>query len=352
MPLIATETGHFHTDYRQELQLNQTVYRRVGLLVGLVLVYAVVPLFASEVTLSTLRFVGVAAIAAVGLNILVGSTGQISLGHAAFAAVGAYTAGNLAGTLGLPFYLVLPAAAVVAGMASAVFGIAALRIKGLYLAIATLAAQYLVDWILVHWSAVTGGFQGVMTFPRARLGPLDLGTPVGKYFLIMGVLGLAVAFTDNLMRTRTGRAFIAVRDQDLAAAGAGISLLRYKMLSFFIAAALAGVSGALYGYNVGLVTNEVFTLDLSIQYLAIILVGGLGSVPGSLMGAALVMILPVALREFLPVIGIHLAPSVEVYVLSMLYGVAILLFLILEPRGLYGLYAKIRDYFRMWPFSY
>lgn len=352
MALIAMETGRFHETYSEEIAIYDTAYRKVWILSVIAGAFVAVPLIASQYWLTVLTLVGIAAIGATGLNLLVGYAGQISLGHAAFAAVGAYTSGLLISRAEAPFWVAIPVAMVAAGVFSLIFGVASLRVKGLYLAIATLAAQYIVQWILTSWTFITGGHQGIVIFDPIQIGPFDTLTPVGKYLLVLTSLALVVMFVENLVRSRTGRAMIAVRDQDVAAAGSAVSPLRYKLLAFFISSAIAGLSGVLYGYNAGLISTEVFTFALSVQYLAMILVGGLGSIPGSILGAAFITLLPIWLRDMLPAVGIDLSPSVEVHLLTLLFGVAILLFLILEPRGLYGLFRNIKDYFRMWPFSY
>lgn len=352
MPLIATETGRFYETYRAETVLHPTFPSRAAAWVAALLALVAAPLLASDYWLTTLTLVGLASMGALALNVLTGFTGLISLGTAAFVAVGAYTAGNLASRFDLSPLLVLPAAALLTGAVATVVGVAALRIKGLYLAIATLAAQFIVEWLLAHWDEVTGGVQGVITIPATTIGPLDLGTPRGKYLFVAGVLALTVVFTENVFRTRVGRAFVAVRDQYVAAAGMGIPVFRYKLAAFFFSSALAGLAGALYGYYVGLISSEQFGLELSIRYLAMILIGGLGSIPGSILGAAFVTLIPIFLRDTLPAIGLELAAGTRVHVEQVLFGVTVLGFLILEPRGLHGLYRNIKDYFRNWPFSY
>lgn len=352
MPIVATETGRFYETYRAETALHPTLPTRVAAWVAVALALVAVPLFVSDYWLVTLTGVGVAAMGALALNVLTGFTGQISLGTAAFVAVGAYTAGNLASRFDLSPLLVLPAAALLTGAVATVVGIAALRIKGLYLAIATLAFQFIVEWLLAHWSQVTGGVQGIISIPATRIGPLDLASTKGKYLFIVGVLALAVVFVENLFRTRVGRAFVAIRDQYVAAAGVGIPVFRYKLLAFFFSSALAGLAGALYGYYVGLISSEQFGIELSVRYLAMILIGGLGSIPGSILGAAFVTLIPVFLRDTLPDLGIQFTAGTQVHVEQILFGVAVLAFLILEPRGLHGLYQNIKAYFRNWPYSY
>jgi branched-chain amino acid transport system permease protein len=353
MPLLATETGQFNTSYAQEVRVHQTRHKQLLMIALLAVVFLGAPAMLSEYWLGVVNLIGVVAVGALGLNILVGYTGLISLGHAAFAAVGAYAMGNLLLRTGVPLWATIPLSGLVAGTFSLIFGLAALRIKGLYLAIATLAAQSIVTWIIVRWDWVGGGNQGVIVVPPAKIGPIDTATVTGKFYLIAGIVLLTMFFMENLFRTRVGRALIAVRDQDLAAAGMGVPIFQTKMLAFFVSSFFAGVAGALFAINLGVVTNETFNLDLSIQFLAIILIGGLGSVPGAILGAAFVTLLPIVLRDnIVPAMGMSLGPSLEVYVVLAAYGASILLFLILEPRGLYGLYRNIRDYFRMWPFSY
>lgn len=352
MPLLTTQTGRFRDSYVADSRINDTSTKRNVLVAGLLLVFLVVPLVANDYQIGVLNLIGIAALGALGLNILVGFTGQISLGHAAFAAVGAYTAANLSLRLEIPALIAIPAAGLMAGLVSLLFGVAALRVKGLYLAIATLAAQYTIEWVLNRWSFATGGYQATLALPPFELGPWNSATTVGKYFLIMGILAIGIVYAENLFRTRTGRALVAVRDQHLAAAGIGINVFHYKLRAFFISSVYAGIAGALYGYNVGIVTTEFFPLLLSIQFLAMIIIGGLGSIPGAVLGAAFVTLIPIVLRDGLPAIGISFSSDIEVYLVQTLFGLTILLFLILESGGLYKLFNNIRDYFRMWPFSY
>ena len=352
MGIVATQTGRFYDSYRREFGLHPTRSNRLAAWAVVGVAFGVVPFVSSDYWLGNLSAIGVAALAALALNVLTGFTGQISIGTAAFAAVGAYTAGNLAMRYQLSPLLTLPAAALVTGAVALVVGLAALRIKGLYLAIATLAFQFVVEWLLFHWSEVTGGVQGVISVPRAHLGPLDLNDPLGKYLFIAGVLGLCIVFVENLFRTRIGRAFVAIRDQHVVAPGMGISVFRYKLAAFFCSSALAGLSGGLYAYYVGLISSEQFGLDLSVRYLAMILIGGLASIPGSILGAAFVMLIPLFLRDGLPSLGVEFAAGTQVHVEQILFGVAVLCFLVLEPRGLHGLFNNVRDYFRNWPFSY
>lgn len=352
MPIIAAETGQFHTSYTQEVRVYETRYKLVAALVVFALVYLAAPTLLSDYWLSVLTLIGIASVATLGLNVLVGYTGLISLGHAAFAAVGGYTAGNVVTRLGWPMLVALPIAGLVAGLCSLVVGLVALRVKGLYLAIATLAAQVFIGYLIIHWGWLSGGAQSILIIPPDKWGPLDTTTIIGKYFVVAVLLGLGVLFCENLIRTRSGRALIAIRDQDIAAAGFGIPVFAYKLISFFIASFFAGVAGALYGLNLGIVTPELFSLELSIQFLAMVLIGGIGSVPGPILGAAFVALVPIALQRWVPLLGLDLAANTQVYLQNIIYGIVVLGFLILEPLGLYGLYRNIRDYFRMWPYSY
>jgi branched-chain amino acid transport system permease protein len=352
MPLLAAETGQFHASYKQELRVYQTRLKCVFVLAVAALAYVVAPAVLSDYWLSVLTLIGIATVATIGLNILIGYTGLISIGHAAFAAVGGYTAGNVVIRLGWPILVAIPIAGLVAAFTSLIFGLASLRVKGLYLAIATLAAQQLVGWVIIHWGWLSGGAQAVLIIPPVHYGPLNTGTIGGKYFVVAVIVGLGMLFCENLIRTRAGRALIAIRDQDIAAAGSGIPVFAYKLVAFFIASFFAGVAGALYGMNLGIVTNEIFSLELSIQFLAMVLIGGIGSVPGALLGAAFVTLVPIALQRWVPLLGLDLSATLQIYVQHIVYGAAVLVFLILEPLGLYGLYRNVRDYFRMWPYSY
>jgi branched-chain amino acid transport system permease protein len=314
--------------------------RHVPLLIALPIVYFGAPFVLNGYLLGLVNLIGIAAIAAIGIDILIGYAGQLSVGHAAFAAVGGYTVATLATRADLPFWLALPGAAVVAGAVSVLFGLVAVRVRGIYLAVTTLAAQFVIVWVFNHWGWLTGGFQAAAIVPPAKLGAIDTTTTIGRYYLIAGCLVAAIAFAANLFRSRTGRALMAIRDHSAAAAGTGISVLRYTLLAFFVSACYAGLSGGLFAYNTGVVTTEFFPLSLSISYIAMIIIGGIGSIPGAVTGAAVVTLLPVVLREGLPALGVQLSSQVTANLHVALFGVLLLVFLVAEPGGLYRLFQR------------
>ena len=307
--------------------------------------------------LSIINLVLIAIVGALGLNILVGYTGQISVGHAAFMSVGAYTAANLAVRLDLPFWITLPAGGLMAALIGAIVGIPSLRIKGLYLAIATLAGQLIIEWTINHVPAISGGAQASIEVPRPTLFGTELKTQGQLYFFLLFFAALAIVATLNLVRSRIGRAFVAIRDQDIAAEIIGINIYRYKLLSFAISSFYAGVCGVLYTYYLGIANYEQFQIVVSIDYLAMIIIGGLGSVLGSILGAAFVTMLPIVIRWIVEGFGSYFFTASELAGVSssarlIVFGSLIIFFLVVEPEGLNRLWRNIRNYFRVWPFSY
>ena len=284
---------------------------------------------------------------------MTGFTGQISLGHAAFVGVGGYTAAILMTKLNISFWLALPCAGFVAAGAGLIIGIPSLRVKGLYLCMATLAAQFIFEFIFIHWESMTRGIRGI-NVPAPVLGNFTLDTEKRFYFLTLIMVILAVVYARNLVRSRVGRAFVAIRDRDLAAEIMGISLFRYKLTAFAISSFYAGVAGALWVSFMRIVTPEHFPFHLSIQYLAMVIVGGMGSVLGSIFGAIFMVLTPevlnvlsAALSKMVPAIGQLFIPMKEV-----VFGALIVLFLIFEPRGLAEIWRRIKVFFLLWPFSY
>ena len=350
------ESGYYKTTYAADMALYPLPVARwaVAVIVALLLV---APFALHEYYVSILNLILVATVGALGLNILVGYTGQISIGHAAFMSVGAYTAANLAVRLGLPFWLTLPAGGLMAAAIGALVGIPSLRIKGLYLAIATLAGQLIIEWTINHVPWISCGVQASIEVPRPTLFGTELKTQRQLYGFLLFFAVLAVIGTLNLVRSRIGRAFIAIRDQDIAAEIIGINIFRYKLLSFAISSFYAGVTGVLYTYYLGIANYEQFTIVTSIDYLAMIIIGGLGSILGSILGAIFVTLLPILIRLGMESWGEFLFSGADINnVIPNLrligFGGLIILFLVLEPEGLNRLWRNIRSYFRVWPFSY
>jgi len=355
--MLNRECGVFHETYETDHRVFRVPLARATLVGMYLLLYVLLPLLGSDYILSLANLVGIAVVGAVGLNILVGYTGQISVGHGAFMSVGAYTAANLATRAGLPFWVCLPAGGLLAALVGLVVGIPSLRIKGLYLAIATLAGQFIIEWTINHVPWISGGTQASIQVPRPRLAGFAIASQRAMFFFILIVATLGVAAAYNLFRTRVGRAFIAVRDHDVAAEVLGINIFRCKLLAFALSAFYAGVTGVLYTYYLGIANYEQFTIVTSINFLAMVIVGGLGSVLGSIYGAAFITLLPIVLRYLVEGVGGYFFTVTDVLnlitnVQLVMFGGLIILFLILEPEGLYKLYRNGRDYFRVWPFAY
>jgi branched-chain amino acid transport system permease protein len=342
--------GDFKESYAADEALFRTATARAWLgvlLAGLVLF----PLVAGEYLVYLANLVGVLAIGAMGLNILTGYTGQISLGHAAFMGIGAYAAAVAQTRLGAPFWMAIPAGGLAACAAGALVGVPSLRIKGLYLAIATLAAQVIFEWIFTNWTAVTGGIRGVNVPPASLLG-FRFDTDVRTYYLVAAVAVLHAYAAANLFRTRVGRAFVAVRDRDLSAELMGVNLFRTKILAFMISSWYAGIAGGLFVTFSKVVTPESFPLTLSIQYLAMIIVGGLGTIQGTLYGTVFVTLTPEALRS-LTQVAQRLSPEAMSWFHPMkdiLFGAMIVGFLVFEPHGLAEMANRVRRFFALWPF--
>ncbi|HEX2648680.1 MAG TPA: branched-chain amino acid ABC transporter permease [Burkholderiales bacterium] len=350
------ESGYYKTTYAADMALYPLPVARWAVAVIIALLF-IAPFVLHEYYVSILNLILVATVGALGLNILVGYTGQISIGHAAFMSVGAYTAANLAVRLGLPFWLTLPAGGLMAAAVGALVGIPSLRIKGLYLAIATLAGQLIIEWTINHVPWISGGVQASIEVPRPTLFGTELKTQRQLYGFLLFFAVLAVIGTLNLVRSRIGRAFIAIRDQDIAAEIIGINIFRYKLLSFAISAFYAGITGVLYTYYLGIANYEQFTIVTSIDYLAMIIIGGLGSILGSILGAIFVTLLPICIRLGMESWGGVLFAGLDINnIIPNLrligFGGLIILFLVLEPEGLNRLWRNIRSYFRVWPFSY
>jgi len=351
------ETGVFKTSYASDMALYPLPIARGTVIALLVLFVVIVPLVFGEYYLSIINLVLISIVGALGLNILVGYTGQISIGHAAFMSVGAYTAANLAVRAGLPFWITLPAGGLMAAIVGAVVGIPSLRIKGLYLAIATLAGQLIIEWIINHVPWISGGTQASIQVPRPSLFGFEMKTQGELYFFLLFFALIAIVAALNLVRSRIGRAFVAIRDQDIAAEIIGIDIFRYKLIAFAISSFYAGVCGVLYTYYFGIANYEQFQLGVSIEYLAMIIIGGLGSVLGSILGAVFVALLPLFIRTVMESVGgfFFAANEMATVVSSMrlvIFGALIIVFLVLEPEGLNRLWRNIRNYFRVWPFSY
>jgi branched-chain amino acid transport system permease protein len=355
--MFHSETGVFKTSYAADMGLYPLPIARWAVAAFALLFALVVPLACSAYLMTLLNLVLIAVVGALGLNILTGYTGQISVGHGAFMSVGAYTAANLITRLDMPFWVAVPAGGLMAALIGAVVGIPSLRVKGIYLAIATLAAQFIIEWTINHATWISGGIQASIQVPPPSVFGLKLESQLQLYFFLLFFATLAIVATLNLVRSRIGRAFIAIRDQDIAAEIIGIDIFRYKLYAFAISSFYAGVTGVLYTYYLGIANYEQFQIDVSIDYLAMIIIGGLGSVLGSIFGAIFITVLPIATRVLLDDFGGILFSQAQIENLIpdlrlVLFGGLIIFFLVVEPEGLNRLWRNIRNYFRIWPFSY
>lgn len=365
-----------YTSYERDSSLFNTPAKRIGV-VALLVVAAVLPFRVSPDLTLLLATAMIAAIGAIGLNLVTGYAGQVSLGHAFFIGLGAYTAAVINGEhsltsdvlgYGLGMWAWLPAAGLVAALAGLIISPLAFRLRGLYLAIVTLGLVFIGEHVFREAEAITGGVgvgrraaePELFGFSFAEPGTV-LGIPLardqGLYFMALIFFLVLALLARNLVRSAVGRAFAAVRDRDIAAEVMGVSLRKYKLLAFVISSFYAGIAGGLLYTITRFLEPSSFGLLLSVQFIAMVLIGGVGTIAGSILGAAFVTLLPRFIEEvprFVPIIsssasgGFLTTQQLE----QILYGLLIVLFLIFEPRGLFGIWIRVRNYFKAWPFSY
>ena len=335
----------FKTDYNQDIQLAKHSGHVFwyGLLVLFLLA---APWVIQEYWLAQLTFVLIYAIVGLGLMLLAGFTGLFSLGHAAFLGVGAYTQAIMVNA-GIPFPLAIACAGLLSAAVGMVVGLPALRVKGIYLGMATLSFGFIVEEGMARWESVTGGNAGLMVNPPA-IGSWSLDSTNEFYFLCLVITIGATLCIVNLMRSSTGRAFVAIRDSEISAQSMGIHLARYKTMSFGISAALAGIGGALYAHKIQFLSPEQFSIIQSIDLLLMVVIGGLGSIHGAFLGAIFLIVMPQLIsiaKDFLPS-AIGQATGLQ----GTVYGLMLIGFVLFEPMGLYGRWLKIRTYFQLFPF--
>ncbi len=340
--------GDFKISYARDMALLDTAFYQVGFVV-LLLVLLLAPRWLGSY-IYILNRIGIFAIGAIGLTLLTGFTGQISLGHAAFMAIGAYASAILTQPGRLPFLLALPLAGLVAFAFGTAVGLPSLRIKGLYLAIATLAFQFLTEYAIIH----TSGGTGAIAVQAPAIGPWTLRSEEQFYYFLVIVWIISGVFAANLVRSRIGLAFMAVRDRDYAAQVLGINLLYYKTLAFGLAAFYAGIAGALWGHYNRLLTPENFSIDTSIDYVAMIVIGGLTSIWGPHLGAAFVVSLSQGLKLIAPLtMGVlPVFAKIATPLREIVFGVILILLLIWEPGGIAMLLKKLKRKLDLWPFAY
>ena len=352
--MLFRENGQFKSTYRADLQMLPIVQDRVFMAALIAFAFLAVPFLASDYLLLSLviPFL-ILTLAAIGLNLLVGYCGQISIGHAAFMAVGAYSAYNL--MLRLPFLNFLVAlvlAGLIAALVGMLFGIPSLRIKGLYLAVATLAAQFFIDWIFarVKW------FNNYA--PSASTAPIDLfgwtvNTPTRKYLFLLAIVIFFTIIAKNLVRGHLGRAWMATRDMDVAAEVIGIRPVYAKLSAFAVSSFYCGIAGALWGFvHLGSWEPLAFDINLSLSLLFMIIIGGMGSLMGAYFGAAFIIVLPIVLNQVPEALGVPISTATASHVEFMVFGILIVLFLALEPHGLARLWSIGKEKLRLWPFPH
>jgi len=344
-------SGYFRTNYRQDFRLVETRAQRLSLAL-LAIALAVFPLIATPFALDLACQVFLAGVGALSLMLLTGYAGQISLGHAGLLAAGAFTAGILFKEAHAPFWITLPAAALVGGLLGIVFGLPSLRLRGLYLAVSTLALHFVVVYLGAEYETRRGFSTGIVIDPP-NLGSLAARSGHTWYFILLVTVAATLFVSMNLLRSRTGRAWRALRSNETVAETLGISIARYKLRAFVISSAITAVAGALFAYYRGFVSVEAFSLFLTIQYVAMIIIGGMGSLLGALMGAAFVTLLPYATEK-----GLLALPGAERHAGAVFavnyaaFGLAMILFLLFEPQGLVGIWRRVQSYFLLWPFRH
>lgn len=339
--------------YAEDLQLFRTKVRKFWftfLVLGLAGLPWAGQALGGDYLLYLLNLTAIGVIVALGMNLLLGCAGLISLGHAAFVAVGAYTAAILAERLGFPFWMTVTLSGVITGLIGVIVGLPALRIKGLYLALATLAFQFIAEHMITHWESMTGGANG-MAVPSPALGDFAFDNDLRFYYIVAPIalfLGLGMA---NLLRSRFGRALIALRDSDVAAEAVGINLARYKTLAFGLSAAYAGVAGSLMAHYVGYIGPDSFSVILSVEYVVMVIVGGMGSILGAVLGAAFITLLPEGMRFVEEGLRLFFPGMIFPDLRSLIMGAVLIGFIAFEPEGLAGRWRKICEYWTTWPFS-
>ncbi len=357
-PAAQIPCGQYKTTYRRDTTIFPTPVTRGFAIFGVV-VLLLLPLqiggfsLLSPYQMNLLIQIGYYGIAALGINILVGFTGQISLGHAAFFGFGAFASAYLNNVWGVPVFWAIPLAGLLTTFVGLLFGIPAARIKGLYLAIATFAAQFILEDFFARANWFTGGSSGTLAQPFSIFG-YEISGDHNYFYVVLFYVVVMYLLGTNLMRTRDGRAFIAVRDHYLSAEVMGINLTKYRVLSFGISAFYAGIGGALFGHYLGFVSSEAFTILLSIQFLGMIIIGGLGSVMGTLLGTAFMVLLPEGISMVSQSLGGVFPAMVEglAFVKEGAIGLVIVLFLVFEPDGLAHRWKMIKAYWKLYPFSY
>ncbi len=356
----------YHEDYTQDHAWWQTKFIRGKMILLLLFLFVVIPTFADSYVLSICNNIGYTILGALGVQLLIGYCGQLTLGHAAFLAVGAYTSTLLVLECpchkflidwGLAYTISIIAAAVVAGLWSVLFGLPSARVKGFYLILTTMAAQFVtVDFVIAQYVSKIGGRGQAFSLPPGtiKIGPWVIDTNLKVYFMMVVLVILCVIGLANLLRSRAGRAWVAIRDNDISAEVMGINVVKHKLLAFFVAGFIGGIAGAFWISNIAAISYEHFPWFWSLWLVGVILIGGVGSIHGTIFGA----IFMVVVMEGLQLAVMPLADTYPKLLMDFLFikeaafGLAICAFLIFEPNGLAYRWWQIKNYFNLWPFSY
>jgi branched-chain amino acid transport system permease protein len=344
-------SGYFKTSYKSDLSLVDTQARWVCLII-LIAGLALFPFMVSAFILDLANQVFLTLIGAIALMLLTGYAGQISLGHAGFIAAGAFTTAVLFKELSAPIWVTFPASGLVGAILGLIFGLPSLRLKGLYLALSTLAMHFIVTYLGAEYETRRGFATGVVIQPPS-IGFFRIEDPRLWYFILFFIDILAVIFIINLIRSRAGRAWSAIRNREVVAEALGIKVSRYKLFAFIISSIMTSIAGCLFAYYRGFVSVEAFSLFMTIQYIAIIIIGGLGTILGTIFGTVFVVLLPYTIDA----IGraLHVPTRFTTYMFAIQYasfGLIMIIFLVLEPGGLVTIWNRIRNYFVLWPFKY
>ncbi|MBI4841938.1 MAG: branched-chain amino acid ABC transporter permease [candidate division NC10 bacterium] len=350
-------SGVYHEHYAQDHAWWRTTFIRAKMVALFLFLLLILPLTANLYLISVANIIGYTILSAMGVQLLIGYCGQITLGHSAFIAVGAYVSAIAMLQYQLPYPIALVLGALVAGLWSVLFGLPSARVKGFYLIMTTMAAQFItVDFIITQYVSQIGGRGTYFSLPPGtiRIGPWPIDSELKVYYLMIALIILCTAGMANLLRTRVGRAWIAIRDNDIAAEAMGVNIVKYKLLAFFVAGVLGGIAGSFWITSLFFVSPEHFQWSWSLWIVGVILIGGAGSLHGTIFGAMFITLILEGLKfAIIPLSDVF--PALQerfLYVKEAAFGLAIVLFLLYEPKGLAYRWQQIKNYFNLWPFSY
>jgi branched-chain amino acid transport system permease protein len=341
-------SGTFAQSYDQDMALVRTKARWVSVAILIAFLFTI-PQWASNSTLTLATLMGISVISVHGLNILTGNCGLVSLGHSAFMMVGGYAMAILCSNVGMPFAAALPLSGLIAGIVGIIFGLPSLRIKGFYLIMSTVAAYFIVHWLVLQFRGLTGGTEGLSVPPPELFGLSLTGKPA-FFYLVLVLAAVATIVAKNILRTRAGRAFVAIRDNDLAAEVMGVNLWSYKLQAFFIGCVFAGIAGALSVEYFSFANVEQFPFFDSVWFLGMLIIGGMGSVSGAIYGVVAIKLLQQLAIKLGPLLEGVLNPQAAVALSLILPSLAIILFLIFAPRGISHIVERVNNYYQRWPF--